>query len=110
MGEGRRCSVVGNVAIARIVGRVVSAMARTDGGIMGSGPPLAAVVVVNCGRNRRRDVVAGPELGSVKLGVIYPVGDAALGSEVAVIGLWGVIVLGHGDGGNAGTKVGRKPI
>ena len=88
---------MGNLAIGRIVGRGVSAMARTDGAIMGSGPPLAAVIVIDCGSNRRRDIVAGPELGSVLLGVVYPVGDATLGGEVAFKGLWGIVVLGHGE-------------
>lgn len=53
IGERRGCGVVGNMAIGRIVGRGVSAMARTDGTIMGSGPSLAAVnvIVVDCGSN-----------------------------------------------------------
>jgi hypothetical protein len=97
IGERRGRGVVGNVAIGRIVGRGVSAMARTDGAIMGSGPPLAAVIVVGCGSNRRRDIVAGPELGSVLLGIVYPVGNATLGDEVAFVCLWGIVVLGHGD-------------
>ena len=97
IGERRGRGVVGNVAIGRIVGRGVSAMARTNGAIMRSGPPLAAVIVVGCGSNRGCDIVAGPELGSVLLGIVYPGGDATLGGEVAFVRLWGIIVLGHGD-------------
>jgi hypothetical protein len=43
------------------------------------------------------------ELRTVLFSVVDPLGDAVLGCEVAVVGLWGVVVLSHGDVGMTGV-------
>ena len=94
---------MGRVPVRGIDGRAVSAMTRSER-ITGNGPLSEVTKVIITmdgwcsGWNGRSDLTSRVEFKPMTLRIVNPSRDATLSGHVAFKGLWGVVVLSHGEG------------